>query len=134
MKTKREILKAFALNGSCGELSCSLCQYNKTKACTNCSLLRDKLIRIGAMAILRMFPEKREFDINNVLTCVTVDKAKVGMKGYFGDSLAFLRTKFENREQISELVEICDENYMCRFRHNDGLIYSLFYPVEEVEE
>ena len=91
------------------------------------------LVRIGAKAILRMFPEKREFDKSKVLTCVTADQAKVGMKGYFGDSLAFLKTEFENRKQISELVEILDEKCMCRFRQSDGLIYSLFYPIEEVK-
>lgn len=99
MKTKREVLESVVKIGTCKDIKCEECPYDSIRC-------HDRFFKIGAMALLRMFPEKREFDINNVLTCVTVDKAKVGMKGYFGDSLAFLRTKFENREQIFELVEI----------------------------
>lgn len=129
MITKREVLKSFALNGSCPEVKCKQCPYDNTDACAYHSVLRDKLIRIGAMALLRMFPEKREFDIDKILTCITADKAKVGMKGYFGDSLASLRNQFERRMQTTELVEILDEECMCRFRQSEGLIYSLFYLV-----
>jgi hypothetical protein len=134
MKTKREVLKSFALNGSCRGIDCNQCQYDNTKVCDNCSTFTDRLIRIGAMAILRTFPEKREFDPDKILTCLTVDKAKVGMRGYFGDSLASLRDKFERREQTLELVEILNENYAYRFKTSGYFIYALFYPVDEVEE
>jgi hypothetical protein len=132
MKTKREILLEYVKSASCGEEKCGQCQYYYDKTCTSCSLVRDKLIRIGAMAVLRMFPKKREFDINNVLTCVTADKAKVGMKGYFGDNLEFLRTKFEEKD-IRTLTEIRDESYGLRFREKIDS-WALFYPLNEVEE
>ena len=133
MKTKREILKTIAEKGNCYDIGCNECPYYFYR-CIAVSTLKDNLARIGAKAILRMFPEKREFDKSKILTGITADKAKVGMKGYFDDNLSSLRNQFERRVQTTELVEILDERYMCRFRHNDGLIYSLFYPIDEVEE
>ena len=132
MKTKREILKSFALNGTCEGISCSLCPYDKTKECTECLLLSDNLIRIGAKAILRMFPEKREFDIDKILTCVTADKAKVGMRGYFGDTITLLKERFQDKPHL--LTEIRDEDFAHRFVNEYNTNFSLFYPVDEVEE
>ena len=126
MKTRREVLEEIAKNGDCKNIICKEeCPYCFSDRCPNLDLRK-----IGAMAILRQNRKKREFDLNKVLTCVTADKAKVGMKGYFGDSLAFLRTKFENDEQIFELMEILDEKCWSRFRHSDGITYALFYPVD----
>jgi hypothetical protein len=133
MKTKREVLKTFITEGSCGDIKCIECPYHNVR-CEFPRSIKDSLARIGAMTILRMFPEKREFDPDKILTCVIADKAKVGMEGYFGDSLASLRNQFERRVQTTELVEVLDEKCMCRFRHSDGLIYSLFYPIGDVEE
>lgn len=130
MTTKREILESFVLNGSCEiEPDCSLCQYKNTKACNNRSLLRARLTRIGAMAILRQNRKKREFDPDKILTCVTADKAKVGMKGYFGDDLVGLKSSFE-RNFVQELLNIQGERFSHRF-HNVINVYALFYPIDE---
>jgi hypothetical protein len=130
MKTKREVLEEIAKNGKCANINCiEECPYCFYDRCPDLDLRK-----IGAMAILRMFPEKREFDPDKILTCVTADKAKVGMKGYFGDNIASLRTKFEKGGQISELIEILDEKNWCRFRYSKGIVYALFYPIDEVEE
>lgn len=134
MLTKREVLKSFALNGSCLDISCSLCPYDKTKACTNSLVLRDNLIRIGAMALLRMFPEKREFDRSKIITCTTSYRAVVGMRGYFADNIAHLISQFKERKPMECLAGIRDESYSCRFLGNHGVYYSLFYPLDEVEE
>jgi hypothetical protein len=133
MKTKREVLKTFITEGSCGDIKCIECPYLNVR-CKFPSTIQDSLARIGAMTILRMFPEKREFDPDKILTCVTADKAKVGMKGYFGDNIASLRTKLEKGGQISELIEILDEKNWCRFRYSKGIVYALFYPINEEEE
>lgn len=129
MKTKRELLEHIAKYGRCEYISCTDCPYDEhPKHC-----LYDDLRKIGAMAILRQNRKKRKFDPNKVLTCVTANQSKVGMKGYFGDNLSFLKTMFK-RHKISELIEISDETNWCRFRSSDDILYALFYPIEEVEE
>lgn len=58
MKTKRELLKHFAKYGNCEDIPCTDCPYYEcSKHCPN-----DKVSfkRIGAMAILQMFPEKKK--------------------------------------------------------------------------
>lgn len=130
MKTKREVLEQVAKCGNCEGIKCTDCPYYKSgKHCIN----DDFIKRIGAMAILRQNRKKRKFDPNKVLTCVTANQAKVGMKGYFGDSLSFLKIMFK-RHKISELIEISDETNWCRFRSSDDILYALFYPIDEVEE
>ena len=43
------------------------------------------------MAILKQNRKKKEFDIDKVLTSVTADTAKVGMKGYFANTIKSLK-------------------------------------------
>lgn len=132
MKTKREVLKTFITEGSCGDIKCIECPYHNVR-CKFPKSVKDSLAKIGAMTILRMFPEKREFDPNKVLTCITADKAKIGMRGYFADSLDFLRKKFKEGKHISRLIEILDETNPYRFKNSDYTKYILFYPIEDVE-
>lgn len=127
MKTKREVLKSIIKVGSCKYIDCTECPYNDIHC-------HDVFFKIGAMAILRQNRKKREFDPDKILTCVTADKAKVGMKGYFADTLLSLRSRVENNEQISELIEILDEASMCRFKNNEHIKYFLFYPIDEIEK
>lgn len=54
MQTKREVLKTIAKQGSCEGIKCFDCPYYEGK-CPNSEIIK----RIGAMAILRMFPEKK---------------------------------------------------------------------------
>ena len=131
MKTKREVLKVIAENGYCRNIPCSECPYDK-KSCPKYHDLHTRLIKIGAKALLRMFPEKREFDSDKILTCITADKAKVGMKGYFGDDLVELKSNFKGNI-IHILLGVCGENCTYRFK-SEHLEYALFYPIDEVEE
>lgn len=128
MKTKREVLEAIAKSGHCDCIQCSYCPYgDHPRHCPDSDLLK----RVGAIAILKRFPEKREFDTDKILTCVTADKAKVGMKGYFGDDLVQLKINFKDKT-IRELEEVYGEHCSCRFAAKNGK-YALFYPIEEVK-
>lgn len=128
MKTKRAVLEYFAEHSDCEGIECKLCPYRKSG---RCSLPKD-LKRIGAMALLRQNPKKREFDPSKILTCVTADKARVGMRGYFADDLVGLKTNFKNNA-IYRLLGIYEEDCTYRFEseHNE---YALFYPIDKVEE
>lgn len=129
MKTKREVLEYFVKYGTCKHLKCSEeCPYNN-KSKSYC-YLSTELKKIGARAILRQ--NRKKFDINKILTCVTADKAKVGMKGYFADYLSQLKTNF-NRNALYKLTVIYSEDQVYRFGNkiND---YALFYPIEEMEK
>lgn len=56
MKTKREVLEEIAKNGECKNINCiEECPYCLSDRCLN-----TDLIKIGAMAILRMFKEKKK--------------------------------------------------------------------------
>lgn len=57
MKTKREILKQFAQGKGCSGILCEDCPFITEG---ECSLTGLRLANIGAMAILRMFPEKKK--------------------------------------------------------------------------
>lgn len=60
MKTRREMLKRFAQGKGCAGDHCTDCPFYETEKTTNRCLLAGRLTRIGAMAILRMFPEKKK--------------------------------------------------------------------------
>lgn len=60
MKTKRDVLKDFITNRNCNHIVCESCPYS-TNNNHDCKLLAgDRLSQIGAMAVLRMFPEKKK--------------------------------------------------------------------------
>lgn len=124
-KSKREVLESVVKIGSCKDIKCEECPYDSIRC-------HDRFFKIGAMALLRMFPEKREFDPNKVLTCVTADKAKIGMRGYFADSLDYLKSQFAVNN-IHTLYEIQKED-RCRRFTDEGEHWALFYPIDEVEE
>lgn len=132
MLTKEQLLKTIAKSGFCEGIECAECPYHKHSE--NCPV--ESLKRIGAMAILRKHRKskrkERVFNPDKVLTCVTADKAKVGMKGYFGDDLAEIKSNFE-KNNFYELSGVYKENYPCRFinKRNE---YALFYPLDEEEE
>jgi len=133
MKTKREILEAFVTYSDCKHIKCEDCSYNINNN-FDCKLQAGaRLSQIGAMAILRQNRKKREFDTNKVLTCVTADKAEVGMNGHFADCLADIKSQF-NTKHIRTLSEIRDEEAYERFIDQAGTSWALFYPIDEVEE
>lgn len=57
MKTRREILKQFVQGKGCADCSCEDCPFSIKDRCVIAS---SRLTRIGAMAILKMFPEKKK--------------------------------------------------------------------------
>ena len=71
-----------------------------------------------------------KFDKSKILTVVTADQAKVGMKGWFADTLGLLEENV-NCSNPSELIGVPDERYMYRFEKERGRTWSLFYPAPE---
>lgn len=72
MKTKREVLKRIIEYGNCKGIVCIDCPYYEYhKHCPN-----KDLKRIGAMAILRTFPEKKK-PILKVGTKIKFDDGKI---------------------------------------------------------
>ena len=133
MKTKREVLEEFVTYGDCKHIKCEDCSYNINNN-FDCKLQTgSKLSQIGAMAILRQNRKKREFDPDKILTCVTADKAKVGIRGYFADNISTLKQFFENNN-VYELKRVLDEDTLYRFESSNYIAYALFYPIDEVEE
>lgn len=90
-------------------------------------------VKSGAMAILRQNRKKRGFDPDKVLTCVTADKARVGMRGYFADDLNSLKRGFNSVHVSHKLTEIHSEVYIYRFGNKID-DYALFYPIDDEEE
>lgn len=135
MKTKREILKLHAQGKNCKGIPCEKCPFWNKNAPSGekCLITNERLARIGAMAILRQNRKKREFDPDKILTCVTADKAKVGMRGYFADNISTLKQFFENNN-VYELKRVLDEDTLYRFESSNYIAYALFYPIDEVEE
>lgn len=130
MKTKREVLEEIAKNGDCENINCKKeCPYCFSDKCLDLDLRK-----IGAMAILRQNRKKGKFDPNKVLTCVTADKAKVGMKGYFADSLQELEDLYNSKADTWELAKVWNYEWSSRFMDKMNNSYSLFYPIDEVEE
>lgn len=60
MKTKREVLKQFAETGYCTYIDCRECSYLELCSSDENLTIKGRLQKIGAMAILKMFPEKKK--------------------------------------------------------------------------
>jgi hypothetical protein len=73
MKTKRELLKHFAKYGNCEDIPCTGCLYYEAKHCPNDNV---SFKRIGAMAILRMFPKKPTLNIG---TKIEFENGEIGI-------------------------------------------------------
>lgn len=90
MKTKREVLERFAEKGYCCGIDCSECAYLELCGTNKRLTIKGRLQKIGAMAILRMFKEKKK------------PLLKVGTK-----------IKFENGETY--VIESCIDEYREEF-------------------
>jgi hypothetical protein len=76
----------------------------------------------------------RKFDPDKILTCVTADKAKVGMRGYFGITIRHIKDNIE-KGKIDVLSNVEDNTeYLSPFKREDSEHFPLFYPIDEVEE
>ena len=128
MLTKRETLKYIAQYGQCGD--CINCPYDKEEIV--CSLLLE-LKKLGAKEMLKSLPQ--EFDKTKILTCVTADQAKVGQKGLFASCLESLESKYKyGYDEQYTLIKVRDAICEARFVDENYIPYSLFYPIDEVEE
>ena len=83
---------------------------------------------------MRQNRKEGKFNPDKVLTCLTADKAKVGMRGYFADTLQNLEALYGNKINIWELARIRDYRWSSRFVTKMNNSYSLFYPIDEEEE
>lgn len=101
MKTKREVLKEFVTYGDCNHTKCENCSYSIINN-FNCKLHAGaKLSQIGAMAILRMFKEKKK-PIFTVGTEIKFDNGETA-------TLVFLKKEYwlmfaNHKEKLDYLV------------------------------
>lgn len=126
MKTRKEVLEEIVKKGNCIDIMCEECPYNSPSSCA------IRLRKVGAMAILRQNRKKEKLDPNKILTCVTADKAKVGMKGYFADNLENMKFQFATK-RFQTLHRINSERNCARLVDNLGRYWYLFYPIDEGE-
>lgn len=76
-----------------------------------------------------------EFDKSKVYTALNADEVKVGSKGYFSDSLFYLKEKVSANMPTNTISQIYSESSDRRFGGDQIFLNSLFYLVEEpVEE
>lgn len=73
-----------------------------------------------------------KFDLKRVFNYDAVNKVKVGMKGFFADTVSDLRAKIEKEFPLG-LVEILPKECLTRYRNENGFVYELFYPIGGVE-
>ena len=72
--------------------------------------------------------KKMEFDMEEVLTIVTSDKAVIGKKGWFDDTLIGLKKKVAN-SQPQRLIRVqSDVTCSAVFVGESGFAWGLFYP------
>lgn len=76
MKTKREVLGEFAEKGYCSGIECSDCAYLEICGSKERLTIKGRLQKIGAMAILRMFREKKK-PLIRVGTKIKFDNGKI---------------------------------------------------------
>lgn len=70
-------------------------------------------------------------ELAKVFDYKNADKARVGMKGYFANTLQALKSEIDADFRPLELTEILGEECLTRFRNSEGFAAELFYPVEE---
>lgn len=125
--TKREILKQYAQGKGCTGIHCRDCPcYKKTEGCL---IESSRLMRIGAMAILKMFPETN-FNKSRIYTALNADELKIGSKVIVADDMSALKKSvLEHRlPRIIEKVE--SEDWEHRFLCDDVFHYAFAYLVE----
>lgn len=69
------------------------------------------------------------FNPSKALTAITAEQAKIGSRGYFGDSVFDLRNAFRDNK-IYKLNDINDDSCEYRFVNDYNTSFILFYPVD----
>lgn len=77
------------------------------------------------------------FDIKNVHTAVTAEKAELHTFGYFANEVASLRQTIQNKKPsfktvYSRLEGVLEDKFERRFYCSSGT-FSLFYPMDKTE-
>lgn len=88
MKTKREVLERFAETGYCTYIDCSECAYEEMCGIDKKLTTKGRLQKIGAMAILRMFPKNKKpmLEVGTKIkfsdgSIATISKVDCGVEG-----------------------------------------------------
>lgn len=74
-----------------------------------------------------------EFNKDRVFTILDADQVKIGSKAIFADNLINLKQYVESEIGLSEVKEINDESYDCRFMDSNYNPWALAYLVSEPE-
>lgn len=98
--TKREVLKKIMSQGHCWGLECRNCSYFIANEC-KLNMRDSRLMKIGAMAILRMFPEKKK-PILGVGTKIKFDNGEIATIVYLRKEIILF---FEShKEKLDYLI------------------------------
>lgn len=78
MKTKKEVLERIVETGGCSRIRCTECGYTKVCRVGKNPTLGIRLQKIGAMAILKMFTEKKKpiLEIGTKIKFSKIDTSK----------------------------------------------------------
>lgn len=113
MKTKREVLEEFAKNGDCENINCKKeCPYCFSDKCLDLDLRK-----IGAMAILRMFPGKTTLEVG------TDDllKQKYEENKQLAKRICELQSDLSKAKTMIEKMKCCDN---CKWlERENGYVY-----------
>lgn len=76
-----------------------------------------------------------DFDKSRILTCVTVEQARVGTRGFFGNTVNEVKKNFYEHNAF-ELARIDDGVGYHVFEYDDDVTYTfpLFYPEDSEED
>ena len=77
--------------------------------------------------------DNKLFKKEDVLTNVTADKAEIGTKGYFGNTVRDLTRAIAERD-VRELASVDQDNAYCCFGTNNDSHYILFLPLGRVKK
>lgn len=75
--------------------------------------------------------DENVFDLKRVFNYDTANKVKIGMNGYFADTVDDLKIRVE-KEAPQELTEILPKECLTRYRNENGFVYELFYALGDV--
>ena len=130
--SRRKVLKVLATKACCFGIECSICPYSNEGVDGQCAI-KVEALKLGANELLK---DLDDFDKSKILTCVTMEKAKVGMRGFFGNTVDEVKKNFYDREAFT-LARIDDDGAGYHvFEYDDDITYTfpLFYPEDPEED
>lgn len=129
--SKRKVLKLLATKACCYGIECSICPYSNESVDGQCTV-KVEALKLGANELLKTLDD---FDKSRILTCVTVEQARAGMRGFFGNTVNEVKKNFYEHNAF-ELARIDDEIGYHVFEYDDDVTYTfpLFYPEDSEED